>query len=261
MADYFHSALRGDQLHEAKIKILPAGSPMPTPEWEGQFVAIGLNLYYSVRQNNTLVWIQPTAFNQPTLPSNTVTFETGTQNPPTPRTTGKTSGIIYLNNNTQDIWYLNGGQWIKLGANSSASNFEIIPNRPAENWQGNYFGLLNPSVAGEENCLLVKKWQANKKYYLAIKSPTVSSLGGADTNSFFLELWRNFSQLTIAEIPQNSATFLTFLDTTLFTSAFTEFRLGMFLRRNDTKLYLNFTFDFDARFLDIKSFANISYGY
>lgn len=258
MANYFHAALRGEQIHEARIKVLPAGAPMPVPEWEGQFLAVGKNLYYSVFQNNNLGWTQPTANNAPVLPANVVVFESGTQNPPSPRSG---SGRIYSNITTKDNWYLNSGQWVKLGA-SSNSNFEIISGRSSENWQGNYFGLLNPPSASEDNCLLIKKYLINTNYYLAIRSPSMLSLGGSDDNLFYFEMWRDTTKIllsTHAESKESLGAINT--SVSLFTSSTALYRLGLYLKRNSAKLYLNFAFDPDTRLIDIKGIANISYGY
>jgi hypothetical protein len=259
MADYFHSALRGDQIHEAKIKVLPAGASMPVPEWEGQFLAVGKNLYYSAMQNNTLSWVQPTASNAPVLPANVVVFESGSQNPPSPRAG---SGRIYSNLAIKDNWYLSGGQWIKLGATSSNSNFEIISGRSAESWQGNYLGLLNPSDPNQDNCLLIKKYLLNTNYYVAIQSPSILSLGGSDDNLFYFELWRDNNKIlisTYAEAKESLGIINT--STSVFTSTTALYRLGLYIRRNSTKLYLNFAFNMDTRLLAIKGVANVSYGY
>lgn len=256
MADYFHSALRGDQIHESKIKVLPAGSSMPVPEWEGQFVAIGKNLYYSVLQNGVLNWIQPVASNSPVLPAGTVVFEAGLQNPPSPRTG---SGRIYTNSYTKDSWYLTGSQWIKLGTGSN-SNFEIISGRAAESWQGNYFGLLNPSDPTWDNCLLIKKWLPATKYYLAIAAPTMLSLGGSDDNLFYLELWRNNTKSILSTYPE-AVESLAAVNTTLFVGANDLYRLGMYIKRNSAKVYLNFKFNLDTRLIEVKQIASGSFGY
>ena len=256
MANYLHSALRGEQLHESKIKILPAGSPMLAPEWEGQVIVIGKNLYISVLQSNTLTWIQPVASNAPTLPANVVIFEAGLQNPPSPRSG---SGRIYSNTQTRDNWYLSGGQWIKLGVGSS-SNFQIVSGRSAENWQGNSFGLLNPSDTKEDNCLLINKYLPNTKYYVAIQSPSMLSLGGSDDNLFYLELSRDATQ-TILSTHAESKESLGIVNTSLFTSTSSLYRLGLYIKRNSAKVYLNFAFDADTRLINIKGIANVSYGY
>ena len=256
--DYFHSALRGEQIHESKIKVLPAGSSMPVPEWEGQFVAVGKNLYYSVLQNGALGWIQPVAYNTPTLPANVVVFESGTQNPPVPRTGG---GRIYTNIYTKDTWYLSGSQWIKLGT-GTGSSFEIISGRSTENWQGNYFGLLNPSDPLQDNCLLIKKWQPATKYYLAIQTPTMLSLGGSDDNLFYFELWKSSSSVkTLLSSHVEAKETLATINTSLFTTSSDLYRLGMYIKRNSTKLYLNFAFNLDTRLIKIEGLANVSYGY
>ncbi|HEY9813931.1 MAG TPA: hypothetical protein V6D31_10430 [Candidatus Sericytochromatia bacterium] len=258
MPDYFHSALKGDQIHEAKIKVLPAGSSFPVPEWEGQLLVVGVNLYCSIRQNQSLNWIQPPAGNQPQLPPDVVKLETGTENPPLSRTG---NGIIYQNFQIRKIWYLANNSWLELGIASSSANFEVIPLRAPENWQGNFFGLLN-SENGLENCLLITKWQSNKKYYIGVKTPLVSGLNvtATDDNKFYLELWRNNEILTISQHAQNTES-LTCLDTFLFTSNFTEFRLGAYCLINQNKRYLNFVFDFESRLIFPQSFAQISYGY
>lgn len=255
MADYFHSALRGSQIHESRIKVLPAGTSFPVPEWEGQFLAVGKNLYYSLLQNGTLTWIQPVAFNSPTLPANVVIFESGFQNPPSPRSGG---GRIYANSQTQDIWYLSQSQWVRLGTGSKT--FDIISGRS----EGNYFGLLNPSDSTQDNCLFIKKWQASTKYYLAIQTPTMLSLGGSDDNLYYFELWKN-NQKTILSTHVQSQESIATIDTALpvFTSAVVSdiFRLGLYIRRNSTKLYLNFTFNLDTRLIAVRGIADISYGY
>jgi hypothetical protein len=258
MADYFHSALRGNQIHESRIKVLPTGTPFPVPEWEGQFLAIGKNLYYSILQNNALTWFQPVAFNSPTLPANVVIFESGLQNPPLPRSGG---GRVYANSQTQDIWYLSGGQWLKLGASKT---FDIISGRSIEDWRGNYFGLLNPSDPAQDNCLLIKKWQPSTKYYLVMQTPTMLSLGGSDDNLYYFELWKN-SQKTILSTHVQSQESTATIDTAspAFTSAVVSdaFRLGLYIRRNSTKLYLNFTFNLDTRLIAVRGIANVSSGY
>jgi hypothetical protein len=257
MPDYFHSALRGDQIHESKIKVLPFGSPFPVPEWEGQLLAIGLKLYFAVKQNNVLTWNQPVASNTPVLPANVVTLESGWENPPAPRSG---QGVIYVNNDTKEVWYL-AGSWIKLGTSTAAHKFLITPNRAIEDWQGNYFGLLNPLTTGQENCLLITKWELGKKYYFMVKTPDISALGGADNNNFYLELWRGFDKLTLSAHPHKTES-LAFVDTVLLVNAeVTPFRLGMYLLRNNTKLYLNFVFDFEARIFEPQEFAQNSYGY
>lgn len=255
MSDYFHSALRGEQIHESKIRVLPAGSSFPVPEWEGQFLAVGKNLYYSVLQDGALKWIQPVAFNTPTLPANVVVFETGSQNPPLPRTGG---GRIYTDTATKDTWYLSGSQWIKLGTGNS-SNFEIISGRATENWQGNYFGLLNPGDPLQDNCLLIKKWQPNTKYYLAIQTPTMLSLGGSDDNMFYFELWSNFTK-TLISTHNEAKESIIILNTSGFITSIV-YRLGLYIRRDSVKVYLNFAFNLDTRLIDTKQLANISYGY
>jgi hypothetical protein len=258
MANYFHSALRGEQIHEAKIKVLPAGSPFPTPEWEGQLLAVGRSLYFSVKQNEVLIWQQPIASNVPTLPPNVVIFESGEQNPPSPRSG---SGRIYTNTNTKDSWYLTGSQWIKLGTGSN-SNFEIISGRSEANWQANEFGLLNPSNVSEDNCLLIKKYLLNTKYYLGIKTPSILSLGGSDDNLFYFEIWRNNTKILLSTHPESQES-LGVINTSasIFTSTTALYRLGLYIKRNSAKLYLNFAFNLDARLMDIKSIADISYGY
>jgi hypothetical protein len=257
MADnYLHSALRGEQLHESRIKVLPAGTPIPVPEWEGQFLAVGKNLYYAVKQSGTLTWIQPTATNAPVLPSNVVTFESGDANPPVARSG---SGKIYTNSSTKDSWYLSGGQWVKLGTGSNRS-FDIISGRAAENWMGNYFGLLNPDDPAQDNCLVITKYVENVKYYLAVKIPTMSSLGGSDDNKFYLELWRENGVKTVISTCDESKENLAVLNTLGFTTS-SIYRLGLHIKRNSTKLYLNFVFNIDTRLLEVKQFANVSYGY
>lgn len=256
MADFFHSALRGEQLHESRIKVLSAGTPMPVPEWEGQFLAVGKNLYYSVRQNNALTWIQPTAFNTPVLPSNVVTFESGLANPPAARSG---SGKIYTNSFSKDSWYLSGGQWVKLGTGSNRS-FDIISGRAAENWMGNYFGLLNSDDPAQDNCLVITKYVENVKYYLAVKTPTMLSLGGSDDHNFYLELWRENGVKIIVSTCDESKENLAVLNTLGFT-ANSIYRLGLYIKRNSNKLYLNFVFNIDTRLLEVKQFATVSYGY
>lgn len=259
MADYFHSALRGEQIHEAKIKVLPEGSVFPVPDWEGQFLVVGLKLYVSVRQNNILTWTQPKAYNPPQLPSNVVVFETGSENPPAPRTK---SGIIYLNTGTKDIWYFDGANWIKLGQGGGASTLQIVSGRSAANWQGNYFGILNPTDSSQENCLVVKKWLTNTKYYFTIKTPTMLSLGGSDDNLFYVGLWTNngFSNVLATYLDiHNGSSFA--LDTAQFINKPEPYRLGIYLKRNSTWLFLNFEFNLDTRFISIKELAQSSYGY
>ena len=255
MPDYFHSALRGDQIHEARIKVLPAGSSMPVPEWEGQFLAVGKNLYYSILQDKALIWIQPIANNAPVLPGNVVAFETGLLNPPSPRTGG---GRLYTNTTTKDTWYLSGSQWIKLGTGNSSS-FEMISGRAAEDWQENYFRLLNPSDPLQDNCLLIKKWQPNTKYYLALKTPTMLSLGGSNDNLFYFELWNN-SIKTLISTHNEAQENIAIINTSGFMTSNT-YRLGLYIRRDSAKLYLNFAFNLDTRLIDTKQLANISYGY
>lgn len=255
MPDYFHSALRGDQIHESKIKVLPAGSAFPVPEWEGQFLAVGKSLYYSIKQDDVLGWTQPVASNTPVLPANVVIFESGSQNPPLPRIGG---GRLYTNTTTKDTWYLSASQWIKLGTGSSSS-FEMISGRSAESWQGNYFGLLNPSDPLQDNCLVITKWQPTTKYYLAIKTPTMLSLGGSDNNLFYVEVWNHSTKTTIST-QSEAAENLALINTSGFISSNT-YRLGLYIMRSSAKLYLNFAFNLDTRLLEVKQLANISYGY
>ncbi|MEG4484858.1 hypothetical protein [Microcoleus sp. D2_18a_B4] len=260
MPDFFHSALRGDQIHEAKIKVLPEGSIFPAPDWEGQFLVIGLKLYVSIKQNNVLTWTQPKAYNLPQLPSNVVTFEQGYENPPAPR---DKSGVIYLNIDTKDIWYFEGANWIKLGQGGSASSLDIISGRSTTNWQGNFFGLLNPVLESEENCLLVKKWLPNTKYYFAITTPAMLSLGGSDDNLFYIGLWDGWGQSHViaSYLDKNDEICFT-LDTTLFNEKPEPYRLGIYIKRDmGYWRYLNFEFNLDTRFVKIKELANISYGY
>jgi hypothetical protein len=254
MADYFHSALRGEQIHESKIKILPSGSPMPTPEWEGQFVVIDKSLYYSIKQNNTLTWTQPVAYNTPTLPANVVTFESGYENPPAFRSG---SGKVYTNLTTKDTWYLSASQWLKLGKGSK--NFDVVSGRAAENWMGNYFGLLNPPDPLQDNCLAIVKYQVSTKYYFAIQTPTMLSLGGSDDNLFYLELCRDSTRSLISTHVEAKES-LAIINTSGWVSTST-YRIGLYVKRNSTKLYLNFAFSLDTRLIDIKQIANISYGY
>ena len=257
MADYIHSALKGEQIHESRIKVLPAGSSMPVPEWEGQFVAIDTDLYYSVKKNNTLTWIRPTASNQPQLPSNVVTIQSGIR-APLPRTG---SGVIYVDDFLKDVYYLNSGAWIKLGTSSgSSNNFDIIPSRADRPGNGNFFTLIDPAPeTGQDNCLLIKKWQPNKKYYLAIKTPTSLSLGGADDNNFYLELWNGYDRRIISTHAQSTQS-LAFLDSALFPTSTNSFRMGMYLLKNGQKRYLNFVFEMDTRLVDTKGLATVSYG-
>lgn len=255
MPDYFHSALRGDQIHEARIKVLPADSPIPVPEWEGQFLAVGKKLYYSILQDKALIWNQPVASNAPVLPANVVVFETGLLNPPSPRTGG---GRLYTNTTTKDTWYLSGSQWIKLGAGNNSS-FEIISGRAAEDWQGNYFGLLNPSDPRQDNCLLIKKWVPATKYYLAIKTPTMLSLGGSNDNLFYFELWDNSTKITVSSHSEAKES-LAIVNTSGFATSST-YRLGLYIKRDAANVYLNFAFNLDTRLIEAKELANISYGY
>jgi len=260
MPDYFHSALRGEQIHEARIKVLPEGSIFPTPDWEGQFLVVGLKLYVSITQNNVLTWMQPKAYNLPQLPPNVVIFEQGYENPPAPR---NQSGIIYLNSNTKDIWYSHGDNWIKLGQGGSSSTLDIVSGRSAVNWQGNYFGLLNPAAPNQENCLLVKKCLPDTKYYFTITTPTMLSLGGSDDNLFYIGLWDGYyvsSVLATYLDGNNEVSFA--LDTTEFNDRPEPYRLGIYLKRDmGYWRYLNFEFNLDARFIEIKELANISFGY
>ncbi|MEG4579357.1 hypothetical protein QUA71_06940 [Microcoleus sp. MON1_C5] len=257
MPDYFHSALRGEQIHEAKIKILVEGSPMPTPEWEGQFVAVGKNLYYSVKRNNVLTWIQPTAYNTPQLPNNVVIFESGYENPPTSR---DRSGIVYQNIQTKDLWYSEGVNWIKLGKNEGTSTLTIISGRSAQNWQGNLFGLLNPTVSIEENCLLITKMAPQTKYYFAIQTPTMLDLGGSDDNLFYVWIQDSFNFHKISTHSENTKTVVE-INTALLSNEYIVPRLGIGLKRNSTNLFLNFEFNLDSRYFNVKQLANISYGY
>ena len=258
MPEYFHAALRGDQIHESKIKVLPAGSAFPVPEWEGQLLAVGLKLYFAVKQSDVLTWIQTTAYNNPVLPAGTVRFESGEENPPQPR---NDKGIIYQNASLRKIWYLgNNSIWIELGTTTAPLTFEIIDNRAPENWQGNYFGYLNPTE-GLSNCLRITKWQLGKKYYLAVKTPSIDSLPLAmDNNYFYLELWRDYSQVTLSS-HLGGIESVAILDSTLFTSEYEGFRIGMYTLRNETKQYLNFIFDFESRVIQPDSLAQFSYGY
>jgi hypothetical protein len=221
-------------------------------------LAVGKNLYYSIKQSsnsNVLGWIQPTASNIPTLPANVVTFESGLENPP-PIRSG--SGRIYTNTTTKESWYLSGNQWVKLGTGSSRS-FDIISGRPVNDWMGNYFGLLSPADPLQENCLVITKYLVNNKYYLAIKTPTALSLGGSDDNLFYLEVWKDQLKTIISthgEFRESLAT----LNTAGFVNS-SIYRLGMYIRRNSNKLYLNFNFNIDTRLIEVRELANVSYSY
>ena len=256
MANYFHSALRGNQIHEAKVKVLPNDSPIPTPEWEGQMLVVGLKFFVATRLNNTLGWRQPTAFNRPQLPENVVEWVTGGNSLPTPNSFR--AGTIYITY-AKDIFYTDGVQWIRLGVRDSAPSLEIIPSRPSYYWQGNFFGLISPQEPNQENCLLIKSWQPITKYYLAVKTPTILSLGGADSNMFFVELWEYYSKATISSHVENSES-LSSLNSAPFSSWY-DYRLGMYIVRNQEKQYLNFSFNLDTRLIEVKGVANFSYGY
>jgi hypothetical protein len=250
---YFHSALRGEQIHESKIKVLPSGSPMPVPEWEGQFVAIGKNLYYSIQQSGTLTWVQPVAYNTPTLPANVVTFESGSGNPPL----RSGSGRIYTNLTTKDMWYLSTNQWIKLGTGSK--NFDIVTGRVTGSHPGNYFGLLDPDDPLQDNCLLITKYQLNTKYYLAVRTPTMLSLGGSDDNLFYLELWRDGTKFLLSTHSESKES-LAILNTFGFVSS-SMYRIGMYIMKDNVKVYLNFAFNLDTRLIECKQISSIYYGY
>lgn len=258
MADYFHSALLGEQIHEAKIRVLPENSAFPVPDWEGQFLVVGLKLYVSITQNNVLTWVQPKAYNLPELPPNVVIFESGYENPPTPR---DKSGIIYLNLNTNDVWYSNENNWIKLGQGNSNSTLEIMSGRTTVS--SNYFSLLNPVSPSQENCLLLKKWLPNTKYYFAIKTPTMLSLGGSDDNLFYVGLWDGYYVSTVLAtyLDENSEVCFA-LDTSQFNDRPEPYRLGIYIKR-DMGYYnhLNFEFNLDTRFIEIKELSTVSYGY
>lgn len=257
MADYYHPALRGTQIHEAKVRVLPEGSSFQVPEWEGQMLIVGIKLYIAISRDSTLTWVQPLAYNAPVLPSDIVKFEKGNETPPLPR---PGDGIIYQNEYTNDIWYLASGEWLKLGGAITSEGLQIISDKSAESWQGNFFGLLNPPYPNQENCLLIKSWEPDKKYYWAIKTPFALSLGGNDDNNFYIELWQDFSTSIISIVPENSENLIS-VDTSLFELWATAFRIGAYVMYNGYKSYLNFSFDMEARIIEIKGIANISHGY
>jgi hypothetical protein len=253
MPDFFHSALRGEQIHEAKIKVLPEGSPMPVPEWEGQFVAIGKKLYYSALQNQVLTWVQPVDPN-PQLPNNVVIYESGYENPPSTR---NRSGVIYLNIETKDIWYSDYNNWIKLGKDTgiTAASLDIEGERGGFDGR-NYFSLRDP-VIPQENCLRVKAWTSGAKYYFGVKTPSSASLGGATNNLFYIELWRGNNTVNVSSHIQNSQS-LSVVDTSLFVSGAVS-RIGVYLMKNFGKSYLNFEFNLETRLIDIKELADVYY--
>jgi hypothetical protein len=90
------------------------------------------------------------------------------------------------------------------------------------------------------------------------------SLGGSDDNLFYFELWKN-TQKTILSTHAQSQESVATIDTALsvFTSAILSdaFRLGVYIKRNSTKIYLNFTFNLDTRLIAARGIANISSGY
>ncbi|MEG4133239.1 hypothetical protein QUA41_30620 [Microcoleus sp. Pol11C1] len=254
MPDFFHPALKGEQIHEAKIKILVEGSAMPIPEWEGQFVAIGKKLYYSILQNNVLTWIQPVAYNAPQLPNNVVIFESGLENPPAPR---NRSGIIYLNIDTKDIWYSDNNNWIKLGKDSgTAAGLDIGGDKGGVD-NANYFSLQDPTNSLQDNCLRVKTWTPSAKYCFGIKTPSSTSLGGSIGDLFYVELWRGNNTVDVSSHLGSSQS-LSILDTALFIPNAVS-RIGVYLLANFTKSYVNFEFNLETRFIDVKGLASVYY--
>lgn len=244
MADYFHSALRGDQIHEAKVKVLPFGSDFPMPEWEGQMLVIGLELYISTKNNNILGWTQPMASNIPSLPESAVIFERGYGNPVSPHSSGRTSGIIYTNYVTKDSFYLFDRQWIKLGP-ETGSKLDII---------GNSFRDYDTSFLSSKpvNAVLLKNYEVNKKYYFAFQAPPANTIGGTD--GYFLELASVFA----SNLSGN--TNLIEINTSNFNPIY-QYNLRVYVNLSSGyKNHCNFEFDLEARLIKVVELAEINYG-
>jgi hypothetical protein len=110
--------------------------------------------------------------------------------------------------------------------------------------------------------LLIKKWQPATKYYLAIQTPTILSLGGSDDNLFYFELWRGYDRFILSSHNQAQETLAVINTAINFTTILTDvYRLGLYIRRNSVRTYLNFVFNLDSRLIKVENLANISYGY
>jgi hypothetical protein len=245
MANYFHSALKGSQIHEAKVKVLPAGSNFPVPEWEGQMLVVGLNLYISIKQNNTLLWLRPKASNLPQLPPNVITFEQEVT-PPTPRPLFK-SGVIYTNLTSNDVYYLSQGQWIKLGPQAIANKLLIVKSND------NQFQL---PTDGTINAALLQAWEAGKKYYFKFEAPAATALSTEAETNYFVEV-KDFSDALLGFNVAHGA-LLTLNTETLQLTNNNLYKIMVYFKNTSSqRIYCNFYFDLESRLIEVKSIAEI----
>jgi len=250
MPDYFHSALRGEQIHEAKVKVLVEGSAFPTPEWEGQFLVIGLKLYISILQNNVLTWVQPKAYNPPQLPANVVTWERGYA-VPEPRSIYE-SGVIYTHIQSDDTYYLNQGQWFKLGPKTEPNRL-LIQN-------SNFDGFLNLPTDGTINAALLRTWEIGKKYYFKFEAPPALSLSQYATSDYFVILQYSNNFLG-SNISNNS---LIALDTANLEPVDDLYKIMVYFKQiqyegYEQDMYCNYFFDLESRLISVQSLASIYY--
>lgn len=246
MSDYFHSALRGEQIHEAKIKVLPEGSSFPIPDWEGQFLVIGLKLYVSIAQNNVLTWMQPKAYNLPQLPPNVVVFERGFT-APAPRNEDQ-SGIIYTNINTDENYYLSLGKWIKLGGGSNAAPNQLLI-------QNSSFNDLVVPTDGTTNAALLKNWEPNKEYYFKFEAPPSTTLSAQATPGYFPEI-RYYDYLNPI-ILQND---LISLYTANLQDLTAVYKIMIYFNNiYGERVYCNFKLDLESRLIKVENIATIYY--
>ncbi|MEG5159581.1 hypothetical protein QUB37_03910 [Microcoleus sp. AT3-A2] len=249
MPDYFHSALRGEQIHEAKIKVLPEGSIFPVPDWEGQFLVVGLKLYVSIKQNNVLTWLQPKAYNVPQLPANVVVFERG-YGMPEPRSMYE-SGVIYTNIQSNDNYYLSQGQWLKLGPELSANKLLIENSNDNEGH--------NTPTDGTINAALLRTWELNKKYYFKFEAPSTISLSQYATSDYFVEL-RYFNTLASQVVDGALIT----LDTSGLQNVNDLYKIMVYFKQiqygnYEQWLYCNYLFDLESRLIKVQSLASVYY--
>lgn len=247
MADYFHSALKGDQIHEAKIKVLPAESPFPVPEWQGQLLVVGLKLYVSIFQNGLLTWIHAQGSSVLSLPANVVTFERGSGAPALRNET--LSGVIYTNYDTEENYYLYNGRWLKLGGGGSSVN----PNQFLI--ENSSFGDLIVPTDGTTNAALLKAWEPGKTYYFKFEAPPSTALSNQATAGYFAEI-KYYDYLN----PINLQADIISLITANFQDLNAVYKLMIYF--NDIygqRVYCDFWLDLESRLIEVKDVATIYY--